>query len=64
VTNIESLNAADLPRELQERQRLSEAIDLLRSALKILDDIDVSDQIGARVDEAIHDLRDLLELRG
>ena len=40
------------------RQRLAEALEHLTAALAILDENEVSSHVGARLDEAVHWLRE------
>lgn len=58
MTIGDSLSAADRPRESQRHESTATALDLMRKALKLLDEVQAPDEIGARLDEAIHRLQD------
>lgn len=54
----ESVDAANQPRQSLRRQSTSQALDLMREALALLDKIEAPDAVGAHLDYAINRLQE------
>jgi len=61
MSHSKSLTAANAPCESQRRQSKTQALNLMREALALLDEIEAPDAVGAHLDLAINRLQEWLD---